>query len=657
MSGTYEPASAALDFPPYLTAALSQRDLSLQIPVNFVTSPGVSLSAACFGDGQYQDAAFERCLANLLATGFRRFVIDVFWDAGRRVWSLCPVQVPQGGGNAPVMSSVSSVATTSRGSLSSASFTRNEHGIIGREPMTTTHVRRQESSTNEASTSTTAAGSSGTGPISSSTAASATAEPTQFSSPDGPLYELGPYNCTSTVDLSSFASVFGNFLADSATTLAAALTYLDLNLHVAAPVSKPLGPGETLNSSSLPQPSELLSSILSSNLSAYLYTPTRLREQRENVNASWFNVQQDYRPAEGYFTLNPISAPQGSFSTPDGWPNEGYIEFSNAQRLLAGFGTVDTQLLQYNFSGDDADIFPSSYLTNSLATTLSTDGSVTGGCFFNLNSSSLSSVNNSWAISSYSANSASQQDDLNVTSRSISNLTACGISPFLNSTLGGNLTASSTSAIAAYQNFARSTIWSWAPGEPRNVSSSEDDASRIRCAALDLSSSPEGRWHVADCSQHYPAACQSTAPGSMYSWKISDSRTSYSESDGMCPEGFAFAVPRTALENRYLHSTLQQQRSDAGDDSSFSAVWLNFNSLDYQGCWVRGVNTSCPYIGRSGDSSSRTVVIPTVAAIIIFVLAVLTFFVKCASNRQNSRRRRRRRGIGEGEWDYEGVPS
>jgi hypothetical protein len=48
------------------------------------------------------------------------------------------------------------------------------------------------------------------------------------------------------------------------------------------------------------------------------------------------------------------------------------------------------------------------------------------------------------------------------------------------------------------------------------------------------------------------------------------------------------------------------------------------------------------------------VVIPTVAGVIVFLLAILTITVKCAANRQNTRRRRKR---GEGGWDYEGVPS
>jgi hypothetical protein len=48
--------------------------------------------------------------------------------------------------------------------------------------------------------------------------------------------------------------------------------------------------------------------------------------------------------------------------------------------------------------------------------------------------------------------------------------------------------------------------------------------------------------------------------------------------------------------------------------------------------------------------------VPTVAAVIVFVIAVLMVFVKCAANRQSYTRARRRKTSDEG-GDYEGVPS
>lgn len=119
-----------------------------------------------------------------------------------------------------------------------------------------------------------------------------------------------------------------------------------------------------------------------------------------------------------------------------------------------------------------------------------------------------------------------------------------------------------------------------------------------------------------------------------------------------CGDNQSFALPRTGLENSYLYAAWAGAHDDKDGDT---AVWIDFNSLDREDCWVVGVNASCPYLNDDNAQRSRTVIVPTVAAVIIFVLSALTLFVKCAANRQNSRRRRRRRG--EDGWDYEGVPS
>jgi len=122
--------------------------------------------------------------------------------------------------------------------------------------------------------------------------------------------------------------------------------------------------------------------------------------------------------------------------------------------------------------------------------------------------------------------------------------------------------------------------------------------------------------------------------------------------DGACGND-NFTVPDTALENTYLNSAIQDWIPTHDDDDGSMLFWVNLNDLDVRGCWVNGVNSSCPYV-RMDTDRTRTVVVPVVAAVIIFVLFFLTLFVKCAANRQNSKRRRRR---GDRGWDYEGVPS
>lgn len=54
----------------------------------------------------------------------------------------------------------------------------------------------------------------------------------------------------------------------------------------------------------------------------------------------------------------------GIISTEDGWPSESFIEFAQSKRLLVGYGIVDPQMQNYNFSGDQSTIFPAGYSKN-----------------------------------------------------------------------------------------------------------------------------------------------------------------------------------------------------------------------------------------------------------------------------------------------------
>ena len=77
MSDAYAPGNDALPSVDDSRVLLTQRDLSLTIPINFMTVPSVSLSAACFGDRVIGEGELARCFSNLLAVGFRRFELDL----------------------------------------------------------------------------------------------------------------------------------------------------------------------------------------------------------------------------------------------------------------------------------------------------------------------------------------------------------------------------------------------------------------------------------------------------------------------------------------------------------------------------------------------------------------------------------------------------
>ncbi|KAG4435668.1 hypothetical protein IFR05_008863, partial [Cadophora sp. M221] len=82
---------------------------------------------------------------------------------------------------------------------------------------------------------------------------------------------------------------------------------------------------------------------------------------------------------------------------------------------------------------------------------------------------------------------------------------------------------------------------------------------------------------------------------------------SYSFASSNCPSEYTFAAPRTALENAYL--TLAMRRSDRDFDGH--GAWVDFNSLDVEGCWTTGgPNATCPYretVGEENDLQKRVI--------------------------------------------------
>jgi hypothetical protein len=326
------------------------------------------------------------------------------------------------------------------------------------------------------------------------------------------------------------------------------------------------------------------------------------------------------------------------FSTPNGYPSEGFLEFS--KRLVLSLGDVDPRLHAYDLNQDYKTLFNSPDLMQPTAVTYGSSGVLETGCFAAQNATSTLNSNNSWAVTydlQYSAISDTSFDP------SLSNLTSCGISPIMNVTLK----ATADSDILPYQNAVYSSIWSWATGEPRNVSANEYHGSNIRCAAMDLSLN--GRWRIVDCSEQHYGACRAT--NEPYVWMLSPSRGPNVSSDKACPPNSSFAVPRTGLENTYLRYAATKSPDAASD----STIWLNFNSVDVENCWVSGVGRSCPY-GSNQGLSTRKVIIPIVAALVVLVIAALLVFMKCAANRRSYRRGRRRKNADD-TGAYEGVPS
>lgn len=548
-----------------------------QIPINFVTHPAVSLKAACFGNNVYDNNSTARCFSNLLAVGYRRLLVDLYWSADQRKWSFCPVSVPSD-----------------------------------------------------------VAGSSDLTAVTSSTGSQ--------------LYQLGPYLCTPDLDVSGLIDVLDGYFKSRTSQLNVYLEFVIFNLHAAASAVSPDQPASAVSGSQLPGDEERLGFLLHGRLGKYIYGPSQLADERSNLNNSWYKVTHGYKPITEYFTIHEDS--KGRQSTPDGWPCSKYVQLAKSRRALLGYGDVDPQLNDYNLTSDNV-LFPPSYLSNPVDIALADDGSFDSGCFYDQEADKVSQVNSSWAETTripmpLETNTTAALGQL---SNMVSNVTACGLSPFLNSTL---FSVTADTDIRTYRNISLSADWAWAVGQPRDSVTDSSDEPRERCAVLDLSTS--GHWAAIGCDESRRAACR--VGNRPFTWQLSTENTTYSQASKACPENTSFEVPRTALENTYLYRYTLSQSDDildpASADSHMRQVWIDLNSMDIASCWVSGgPDASCPYASDPQQLEKKTVLVATIWGIVICVVAALTLFVKCNANRRNSRRRKR---IIEG-WEYEGVPS
>ncbi len=501
----------------------------------------------------------EKCFSNLLAVGFDRFEIDVYWDVSRHIWSLCPVELGD---------------VASSANASSASLASDDDGLGS--PRGRSIRVRQDTSTLAVPSGTsqqTASSSSGTSISTTATVSSASATgpatPDIPSTENGTLIQVGPYSCTSTCTLFPLTRVLNGHLHSTQNNLNATLKLMMLNLHVATLASNPTGSAKRPSEADLPNGHTLLSNVLSAAVTDYLYTPKALQTERSHLNgsSSWYGSVSRFQPDSSYFQV------QGSgvhFSTPDGWPSESFIEMEFAKRMLAGYGRVDPQLENYNFSADASTIFAAGYLKSNRTTTINSKGFVGTGCFYRPDVYSLSNVNNSWATSADLVSAADGAAQLQPVFAEASNLTYCGISPVLNQTLK-NVTADVD--FNPYKNYIQSTIWSWAPHEPLNASLKDDDRPRTnhRCAVLSAAS---GHWETNDCGQSHYSACRAGGP---YTWAIGNSEATYADAQLPCPDGTDFDVPRTALENTYLLHKWRQTADTRGTKDQL--LWVNFNDI------------------------------------------------------------------------------
>jgi hypothetical protein len=493
------------------------------------------------------------------------------------VWSFCPVAVPTSSPPA------NSVLGGTQATQTLQSTTANLASASSAAPRPSLKRRQDGEDLSQTSTTSNPPVTTDSPSVTATTTGSGAAQSSATDSietPDAPLISIGPYSCTTSINLSTLITQLRDYFVQTDDTINASLLYFYINVHAAGPTASSLS--SSPSSTGLPSQEVLIGNLFGQSLADYIYTPTDLAANRRNVNGSWLTVAERYRPAEEFYnvTLNEFE----QASTKDGWPSESYIEFSRRKRLLLGWGNIDPQMTRYNFSGDASNIFPQNFITKPVNVTTSSTGQVTSGCFVRSNTDDIqvAAVNSSWATASVVDFPSQSGSDLTPVLSLASNLTSCGISPFLNNTLLG---VTARQDFRPYQSYAYASIWSWASSEPQSNNSSD-----YRCALTSISR--QGRWIVADCREDYYAACR--ASRQPYNWTTSSKTVPYKSAEGACPSDYEFAAPRTALENSFL-----AQAMEVGNKAN---TWVDFNAIDRQDCWVMGgADATCPYKLASWD--------------------------------------------------------
>ncbi|RMZ77459.1 hypothetical protein DV738_g4356, partial [Chaetothyriales sp. CBS 135597] len=438
------------------------------------------------------------------------------------------------------------------------------------------------------------------------------------------LLQLGPYQCSDSLTFDAVLDLFHNYFSATSSKVLARVVQFKLNLHAAALPSQPEDPAPTPTEDQMPTSSELVGHLLNSDeMQPFVYPFSELLSDRSNLNVSWYAPDDPYAmQSTRYFNTSLTSITNMTttgnstnidvLSTQDGWPSELHLLFSKYYRLLVTWGTVDDQMAAYDFASDSSTVFPRDYMsTEHTFQADATTGALSSGCFY---------------------------DD--------------------------TTTNSSAASATAYLDFTAASVLGWAPGEPQNSSSVpraqlHGHASQFRCAVIDSSPAYAGHWRVANCQQRFVAACRvDTEP---FRWRLTQHAVTFHDAPAACQSAvaaaasssdtdtdtvFVFDQPHTGLENTYLHHYILSQ--------SAAAAWINLNSLSSEGCWVTtGPNGTCKYTNDLDIVNDRRILIPTIGALIILILVVLTALAKCNSNYRHNRKTK----TGPGGWEYEGVPS
>ncbi|GAB5588120.1 Maintenance of telomere capping protein 6 [Umbelopsis nana] len=351
----------------------SQRDLSMNISINRIQWPAINLASGFFGNN-YTDVKVLN-IASVLQAGYRRLVLDLYWQSDRGNWQLCPTNIPD-------------AAFSQRLAL-----TPELGKAISAQNRTVTH---------SSSLSTTP---SSPPPTASPERKVKTLAPSKLLATKDEMFSNGvqlqadvtvsSYTCTPWITFRHFMQSIDVYL-NSVDLLTNSehtdLFFLILNLHSLNSTSTQTPPSVNTNSTWIGNMSnnqslslwETIDSTVGKSLlrTSKVYTPQNLTSDRANLTASFNTTGMPYYIAQ-------TNANTHTLTTNTGWPPWLYLIQKQIQ-LLVGFG--DNFLpsnTNYNVADDANFIFDQSALNGgslmstinvtSMASTGWTNCSVPGG--------------------------------------------------------------------------------------------------------------------------------------------------------------------------------------------------------------------------------------------------------------------------------------
>jgi hypothetical protein len=135
-----------------------------------------------------------------------------------------------------------------------------------------------------------------------------------------------------------------------------------------------------------------------------------------------------------------------------------------------------------------------------------------------------------------------------------------------------------------------------------------------------------------------------------FDWLITADFSDYFGSEALCPDGYVFTTPQTALENGAVKLTLAH-------NSGSSSAWIDLNSIAVSNCWVTGGPSSqCPYLQTSYNRNTWTLLgVAVFFCLLLIAFMIILSFIKLPLHTNQGKWRRLVNKFAETE--YEGVPS